>query len=239
MPYAFRLAVPMAPGSTLASPSSGPSQTVQLCEHEFGKPMQLEIIEDGTNDSTVLEIRAEDFPTEADGRVAGERAKWALRVAAIQSDLGLDLGDDKSPSGMASAVREMMEAKTGSQIIMDVRGLHVYEGTADAKVFRVSAKLTVEKNADTFARDFSFAYEDEASTSEKASLAMDLYSLSKFEVSERARCLALVSALEVLSERSRRPAEVLDHLLKLSSKTRRRLREPRANDRLWIHCSDR
>lgn len=202
----------MAPGSTLAGPSPGPSHVVQLCEHEFGQPMQLLIIEGDEGGPTILEVRADGFPSEADAQAAGETAKYALRVAAIQSDLGLDLGDDQARSGMASALRETMERAAGSQIIMDVHGLYVYEGSIDAKVFRASATLTVGKDANTFARDFSSAYENEVVTSERTSLAIDLYGLSKFETSERARFLALVSALEVLSERSSRPTDALKHL---------------------------
>jgi len=133
--------------------------------------------------------------------------------------MGFDVGKDRATSGVGKSVRERAR-KMGVLLLNDVHGLSVFPEDMPVRFFSASGSVRIGSPAARFVEEFRKAYEMSARVSPKQSLALELYSASKFESSLRARFLTLVIAVECLSSQEEQPQNVLDHVKELVALTK-------------------
>jgi len=140
------------------------------------------------------------FESEDAARIAAFHARRALLAWAVSQRIGMDLGDDKLRSQFTRYGLGELSSQVGQPVRNDVHGLDVYE--SDGKTLFVSwnmdAKLT--KAGDAFMRDLHHLLGNPPQMTDKQALSAELYALSFFESSFRARFLTLVAAIEALLE---------------------------------------
>jgi hypothetical protein len=118
-----------------------------------------------------------------------------------------------------------MQEKLGGRVVPDVHGLQVYPDDLPAAAINLTARGRVSRPVARLLGPLRSELAGNRQLGKKEALAMDLYFLSQFESSTRARVLALVTSLEVLSERQSRPQPVVAHLEQLKKQTKDALRD--------------
>lgn len=177
------------------------------------------------SEATALVLTGTGHQTEEEARRHGEAAKHALRRAGVVANVPLDMGPDRASGSLGRGFREQLENEHGVQLRDDIHGLDVYEDDSRPVRFlssRASPIVTasVDKFVPALEAGFQRGTRRDAVRNEKVSLAADVYMLSEFEVSQRARFLTLMTALEVLSERGERPKPVQKLLVEFLAKSR-------------------
>lgn len=136
---------------------------------------------------------------------ASSSGDW-VRVASALFIHGFDVGRDLQMSWLGDEVKAALEAKLrreGKFLVDDVHGLLVYEEQGEPVRLALSAApIVVEQSS--IALENVLAIASGSTLTDEQSLACDLVSLAEHEGSDRARFLILVTAIEVLAERSER-----------------------------------
>lgn len=188
------------------------------------------MIPTGNTGRAELVLVSHGFDTEEDAWTSGERARSALRIASLVCGLPIDVGiererRDRSGMRLAPHVRDAMEAASGHRVLTDVHGLQVFPDDQPAAVVRAHAGGRVSMQVDKLVDPLRSAMRGDRQLTKKEALAMDLYFLSQIESSTRARVLALVTSLEVLSEQQEYPQPVIAHLEQLKKLTKNARRD--------------
>jgi hypothetical protein len=186
-------------------------------------PTAFELIAQGDKPFTktdTLVIRSSAVPSVEAATELGERASVAVLIAATQIRMGVDLGKDAPKSGCFAAGLELVRQQAGllpeTAIVNDTLGLTLVDAsrqTVFAGIGPVSGIVgtPIERFVDAFDEGFVLAL----SVDQRSLLALELFSASKFEASLRARFLTLVTAIECIAERPRRPPEAVQFLQSL------------------------
>lgn len=154
----------------------------------------------------------------------GRRMKNAIRICGIQLRTGLDAGDDILKSGVYEAgkklVRQMFGIEDDVPIHNDVHGLTVYEDSdPEPRFVGVSGKARVGRNKDSFVAAIRRGFALGENLSDRQVLAAEMYNLSHFEGSLRARFVTLVTSVECVAQPEDLPPEIhtlVDDLLRLA-----------------------
>jgi len=136
---------------------------------------------------------------------ASSSGDW-VRVASALFILGFDVGRDLQMSWLGDEVKAALEAKLrreGKFLVDDVHGLLVHEEQGEPVRPALSAAPIVVQQS-SIALENVLAIASGSTLTDEQSLACDLVSLAEHEGSDRARFLILVTAIEVLAERSER-----------------------------------
>ena len=212
MPFNFRLRVLLPPNQTFNLPDGVESPV------DIAGPTALKVsLPTTTDERSEIRVSGEGFESLAAAQAAGSRAQSAMRAAGLVCGVPVAFGENQATSRLSRVAREAAEAAGGAKVIDDVHGLHVYE--ADERqvvVFSAHATVIVGRSGEQFIDALKHAFESGRELSEELALAFDLYFLTDFEGSERARILTLVTALEVLANRRPRvgPAgEIVDRAI--------------------------
>ena len=164
-------------------------------------------------------LKSSGFPSEEAAREAGERARRALRITLTELRVGLSAGDRPSTLSFAKAMRDQAR-KNGYDLRGDAHGLSVYPDEPPVCFASARVTLAVTSPLDSFVEPYSRTFEGDSSTTDSFSLGMELYGLSYFETSARARFVTLISAIESSAEREPRSAEAKDFIDGLVSQAR-------------------
>jgi hypothetical protein len=139
--------------------------------------------------------------------------------------MGIDVGKDKSASVIGRSLREGAKYE-GVLLLDDIHGLCVFPEDLPVRFVSISASVEIGQSAGKFVEEFLKAYELSPEFSSKQSLALELYSLSHFESSLRARFLTLISSVECLSSPEQKGESVIAHLDNLIDMTKQSLQCP-------------
>lgn len=144
------------------------------------------------------------FGSKKEARKVGIRAKRALWLTGVDIRFGLDLGSD-SPSGVITKKgKEVFEEKIGKEVLPDTHGLMVYQNGEEKVLINFEAEAQVKKPTSKFENSFSDHFFAK-NMNKKVELGAELYNLSHFESSDRAKFLTLISVIEVLSPNLQSP----------------------------------
>ena len=182
-------------------------------------PTAFELVAQGKeviSKSDTLVLRSAALPTYEAAEELGQRAQFAVLIAATSVRLGVDLGKDAPKSGWFPAglqmLREQSELPPETAMLNDRLGLTLVDATRKTAFARFAAQGIIGTPVERFLDAFAEGYLLAPSLTAKAVLALEMFSASKFEASLRARFLIMVSAIECIAERSSRSAEAIDFI---------------------------
>lgn len=154
---------------------------------------------DGTiEEAEWLSIFATDFESRQDADEFGVTLKSAVRVASVRANFGLDVGEQSVLTWPGEPLREAARA-AGGQLHETVHGIQVVETADQDRWIWSRAELTVQTQLETLFGDEFSAGSLAAPDGSQLALACDLFSSADFETSDRARFIALVTAVEALA----------------------------------------
>ena len=179
-------------------------------------PTAFELVAQGKEvitKSDTLVLRSAALPTYEAAAELGQRAQFAVLIAATSVRLGVDLGKDAPKSGWFPAGLKMLREQSGlppeTAMLNDRLGLTLVDATQKTAFAGLTAQGIIGTPVERFLDAFAEGYVLAPSLTAKAVLALELFSASKFEASLRARFLTMVSAIECIAERSSRSAEAV------------------------------
>lgn len=143
---------------------------------------------------------------------AGLRARHALLAWSIRQRFGVDLGDNKLRSLFTHAGLSQLQAELERPVRNDIHGLDVYEANDSTAFVALNSNIAVGKSGEAFLAEIGTRLSNSSILPEKLALSAELYSLSFFEASFRARFLTLVAAVEALLEPAERPGTVQEFI---------------------------
>jgi hypothetical protein len=215
--YNFRLRFNFAEGYRIDSDV----EEIELLVSPLGERIRLRSGAIGTpiKDHNQAAVLGGPYTLKDQARVAAEKSKCALLYWAIDQRLGIDFGDGKQRSGFTKAGLAMLQKQQGCPVRNDVHGIDVYEHVEKLKFVRGDVKATVGKSPlrliDTFQREYLHTRH----LTEKQVLASEIYASSFFDISSRSRFITLVTAVEALLERPKRPGVVEELVKEFKAKT--------------------
>jgi hypothetical protein len=170
-------------------------------------------------DHTEVAVLGGPFASEDQARDAAGKTKRALLYWAIEQRLGIDFGDGKQRSRFTNAGLAELEKRLECPLRNDIHGIDVYEHVEKLKFVKGDVKATVDKSPlrliDTFQREYLHTRH----LTEKQVLASEIYASSFFDISPRSRFITLVTAVEALLERPKRPDVVEELVEEFKAKT--------------------
>jgi hypothetical protein len=140
------------------------------------------------------------YETPEAAREAGRHARVALLIWAVTNRVGLDPGDGKLRSSFSDSYRDYLEAQYGHPVRNDIHGLDVFPSDPSPVFVSFGATGKLRKSGQGFLDQLAALIHAQGPISEKQSLSLELFALSYFETSHRARFLTLVTCVEALLE---------------------------------------
>jgi hypothetical protein len=153
------------------------------------------------------------FTSEGEARDAAEKSKRALLYWAIEQRVGIDFGGGKQRSGVTKAGLASLQKQLGRPVRKDVHGIDVYAHVERLVFVGGHAEGQVGKHPPKLINIFQREYLHTRRLTEKQILASEIYASSFFDVSPRSRFITLVTAVEALLERPKRP-DLVEELVK-------------------------
>lgn len=171
--------------------------------------------------TTHLILTGPEYSNRKEASKQGELAKKALWLTGLQNQLGLDLGRDTSPITINKDYKKSIEKELNHevQIREDKLGLDVYKTEPNPIFVRGSFTATGKSSAERIESDLFKNFLAAGKIPKGLKLATELHNLSKRTASDSTRLMALVSAVENLSDREKRPPPLVAHIDHLMSKT--------------------
>jgi hypothetical protein len=171
-------------------------------------------------DAGKLVLWGDTFESEVEASEAGERWRNALRLAFASLGLAADLHGRHGPSMRLSPYgRELLESKTGKQVINDEHGLTVFALEPSPIFFGGGASGVGSMNASTIQTAMIHAFQLD-NLKPASSLAYDLYSDAHFVVHPGAKLVLLMAAIEAMLKSKDREQPGLDHVVSLIAETK-------------------
>ena len=152
-------------------------------------------------------IIGKGFLTDAAAQEIGERVQLALSLIAAERRIGLD-SQHRRGASFAQAIKDTFARKHGKQLRDDVHGLDVYAEDRPVTRITVEAYASVMRKIEDYENRLATFFRANIALSEKQQLALDLYNLSHFEETTQTRFLTLITVIEILSTRHKRPGSV-------------------------------
>lgn len=207
------------------------STELELLQLPDGRPLTLHALSaDSIADCAKLSVRAGGFASEQEARACAQRVRNALLICGAITQIGIDVGQDKAASRLGDAVRDRWR-KEGKRLLDDVHGISVFPEDLPVRFVSGWARVVRGLRAEEFVGQFRRALEAVTELSSRKALSLELYAASKFESSQRARFVTLVSAVEALAEQEYEDRQILDHVESLIEATKEKLEAP-ARDQL-------
>lgn len=162
-------------------------------------------------DADNLVISAGGFRLREEAEICGKRIKNSILLCGPILRMGFDIGKDKASFILGKHFKDKGK-EFGFQIIDDIHGLCFFEEHLNVRVCSSGASVIIGTPSKRFIDKFITIYELNVNLDDKKTLALELYNMSYFESSLRARFLTLVSAIESIGIRDKRSNEVLKHI---------------------------
>jgi len=166
--------------------------------------------EDKITETNHLIVVGKNFSSEESANMVGKRTKRALWLTGAKIKLWVDLGKGKPKGGLAKQEKKSLKEERGIEFLEDVHGLTTYQSDEDKAFINFSGALQSRKNAKKFKDNFCDSFKIANDMNKKKTLATELYNLSHFESSTRAKFWMLISAVEVLSPELETPVPIND-----------------------------
>ena len=158
--------------------------------------------------ASTINFDVHGFNSFEDAHKAGLRLRRAVLLAACISGIGVDVGPDQ-----AAPEKEREEKRAwGYRVKNAMQGLTVHKGQMKRKIMWSDVQCISMPDPVGFLGVIQSKFSENPVFTDLQLLALELYGLSQFETSGRARFLVLTSVVEVLSKRELRPQESLDIL---------------------------
>jgi hypothetical protein len=122
--------------------------------------------------------------------------------------MGIDVGRDQTISSLSSSAKDELREKFGCQVRDSVHGLDVFPEAPPVLYFSAEGHGSASYEVDQFPDKLAGAFTTIKPIAPKLTLALELYNLAQFEPVTKARFLNLVTIVEVLAERERRPEDI-------------------------------
>jgi hypothetical protein len=155
-----------------------------------------------TNDFLIL---AKGLNSEEEALKLGSKVRNALKMTAVFSGVGIDVGKDKPTSSFSKTVKDEALKSSGVAMYDDVHGLSVYPEDPPPGIMAVNAKGSVGFSSEKFIASFEKAFSSDFSIPDELELAADLYCASCMERSSLAKLILALSAIEYIAEQPERP----------------------------------
>jgi hypothetical protein len=146
---------------------------------------------------------------------AGRKWRGLFERSAALMQLGADFGDRVRGGGLGGEYQQQLEAETGRPIIDNNYGLQVFKESPWPMFVAMSAGLSTGAPTDILTTATEVGRQIGLTTSDRESLAYDLYAASFFQKGPDARYLMLMTALEALIEPQPRPTSSIEHVERL------------------------
>jgi hypothetical protein len=170
-------------------------------------------------DHAQVAVLGGSFASEDQARDAAEKTKRALLYWAIEQRLGIDFGDGKQRSGVTKAGLAMLQKQHGCPVRNDIHGIDIYEHVEKLRFVNVHGEVKLSKHPPKLIDTFQREYLHTRYLTEKQVLASEIYASSFFDISPRSRFITLVTAVEALLERPKRPDVVEELVEEFKAKT--------------------
>jgi hypothetical protein len=208
VPFACLLTVRLPEGRRLGSEERSITVTYRGTELRI-KPLRTQTF----SEAEWLSVRARGFQTGDDAREFGRDLKGHLRLAAVDAHIGIDVGTDEVVSWPGPPIVDAARER-GVQMLPGVHGVLVFEETTNDRVMWGMAGGIVSGAPEKLFVDALTSAERLLPAIDQSALglACDLVSLLDFETSDRARFVALVTAVEALAETRPPSSELLRDL---------------------------
>jgi len=207
------------------------STELELLRLADGRPLTLHALSaDSIAECAKLSVRAGGFASEEEARAYAQRVRNALLICGATTQIGIDVGQDKATSRVGKALRARWR-KEGKRLLDDVHGTSVFPEDRPVRFISARARVVRGYGAEKFVGQFRRAFEAAPELSSRQALALELYAASRFESSQKARFVTLVSAIEALAQQEYEDREILDHVEFLIKATKEKLAPP-ARDQL-------
>ncbi len=207
LPESYRIASDAQELELLATPSG---QRIYLKSAATGSAIK---------DHARAAVVGGSFGSEMEAREAAESSKRALLCWAIEQRAGIDFGDGIQRSIATNEGLRMLEEQHGVPFRTDVHGIDVFEPKDNLRFVYSSAAAQVGKFPPNLVSAFGREYSNKRRATEKQVLACEIYAGSFFDISQRSRFIALVTAVEALLEPATRSNSVQSLVDELMAKT--------------------
>ena len=216
--YAFRIKLPKASSASLRIDSPH-------FEWPLGDDLPVLRLSSGgsdvpISDAKVLYFTSDGWPDKDSAVTAGARYVGVLARTFARLRLGVDYGD-RAPvgGGFSDWVIRKISEEQGLRVINERPGIMVYESEPAPVFAGGSGALSSDIHVRQFETVFAAALKDPQPLSAHERVAIALYNAAFFEVSQDARFLLNMMALEALIEPGDRSAEArahVDYLIELT-----------------------
>lgn len=184
----------------------------QLQSTTNGQDMVLKAVANANiKDTNELCVIGTGFSSPDEAYQYGVKVKNAIHLTGAVLKLGIDVGKDDSKMLMDITIYQFKEKVRNC--LSDVHGLSVYKVEPSLSFISVHGNVTIGVPANTF--DVVLSKAINVNLSEKHLLALELYNMSRFESSLRARLITLVTAVESMIKRQEIAPAMLCHIEKL------------------------
>jgi hypothetical protein len=174
---------------------------------------------DSIREAENLVISGKGFRLREEAERCGNRVKNSILLCGPILRTGFDIGKDKASFIIGNYLKEKGK-ELGFNIIEDTHGLCIFEEELKVTVFSSKSSVIIGTPLKLLIDKFNHIYGIDINLSNKETLALELYNMSFFESSLRARFVTLISAIEALCKRFKRSNEAikyLDNLIDITS----------------------
>jgi len=204
--YDFRLQFDFAKGYRIDSDAD----RIELLKFPSGERITLDSYHIGTpiKGHSRAAISGGQFASKEAARTAAERSKLALLYWAINQRVGMDFGGRKQRSMATKVYLAILEKQHGHPFRNEIHGIDVYQHEEGLGLVSVTGDVVAGKSAPRLIDTFQREYFCERQLTRKQALAAEIYASSFFDVFPRTRFITLVTAVEALLKRPKRPDAV-------------------------------
>lgn len=203
MTISFRVQVKVSSGQRFVfTPQTQPDiHEFQLPSGEsiFVKPNTLS----KSGDDDLLILSSNGYPDKVSACAAAKSSLLRIRLAALKLGIGIEFRPGIHESFATGQLLET-SLKYNRQLIQDFGNITIYEDQPPPQFIEMWATMTKTRDISVLLNATS---EIPQEIPETVSLAAELHSQSLFEASYRAKFLALITAVEVMSTQSMRSSE--------------------------------
>ena len=191
--FAIRLTVRLPDRRTINSAERSLLLTYQGRDVEIVPLTPNETIEE----ASWLVFAAKDFDTLAAAEEFAFDLKGLVRLLSLRSGLCFDVGRETPKTTPGKVLIDRAAAK-GVQLMGTVHGVQIYETTGEDRFLSLSGEASV-KSGTALTDDWqTLAHLNPARDGSPLAMACDMYALTGFDGSPRARFVSLITSLEAL-----------------------------------------
>lgn len=167
-------------------------------------------------DSENVVVRSDGYPSEEEARAMALDYRGVLIRAFARCRLAVDFGDRAHKSHFTEAGLRTLEEKSGRRVLNNTHGVMIFP--SEPRPLLVGGKgggIRTPVKAVRLVREIEDVFRGEGPASGREQLAYDLFSASFGSVTDDARFLNLMMAVETLIEQAERPDRVQAHVEQL------------------------